>query len=334
MSPEGTDVCGRTSFAENDRALVIAIGEVAPELVADVLGDGIEFEPHPGPADLARAAGAIVRADVDVDRALLDQMPGLKVLARTGVGVDRVDVVAAAEREIPVVITPGSGTRAVAEGVIAHALHLTKRLTANTALVREGRWNERADASLVPGDLDGSTIGIVGFGRIGRRVGELAEAFGMRVLAFDPASPPPAATRCDDLVELVEQSEVVTLHVPLATDTHHLADAELIAHMRPGSILINCGRGGLLDLDAAHAALRCGHLSGLGLDTFEPEPALHHPLFDEPNVSLTPHTLGLSRRGTALTFAAAAQGVVDVLSGRAPAATAVTMSQSTEEKIP
>lgn len=332
MPAEGTTVRGTTSLAEEDRPLVIALGEVAPELVVDVLGDRIDFEPHPGPADIARAAGAIVRANVDVDRALLDRMSGLKVLARTGVGVDRVDVGAAAERGIPVVITPGSGTRAVAEGVIAHALHLSKRLAANTALVREGRWSERADAAVVPGDLDGATIGIVGFGRIGRRVGELANAFGMRVLAFDPVSPPAASQRCDELTELVAQSDVVTLHVPLGPDTHHLANAELIARMRPGSILINCGRGGLLDLDAAHAALRHGHLSGLGLDTFDPEPAVHHPVFDEPNVSLTPHMLGLSRRGTALTFADAAQGVVDVLAGRTPAATAAP--EPTEEAIP
>lgn len=308
--------------ADTGRPLVIGLGEVDPDLVVGVLGDQIAFEPHPDEADLARAVGAIVRADVRVDRALLDRAPALRVLARTGVGVDRVDVAAAAERGIPVVITPGSGTRAVAEGVIAHALHLVKRIGANTTLVREGRWAERTSADVLPGDLDAATIGVVGFGRIGRRVGELAEAFGMRVLAYDPISAPPEHQRCDDLNELVAASDVVSLHVPLTEQTRHLCDAALIAQMRPGSILINCGRGGLLDLDAAHAALRSGRLGGLGLDTFDPEPAMHHPVFDEPNVSLTPHMLGLSRRGTALTFADAAQGVVDVLSGRTPAAVA------------
>lgn len=309
--------------AVHARPLVIALGEVDPALVKGVLGDEIAFEPHPGDEDMARAAGAIVRADVDVDRALLDRAPALKVLARTGVGVDRVDVAAAAERGIPVVITPGSGARAVAEGVLAHALHLVKRIAANTALVREGRWKERAHPAVVPGDLDGATIGIVGFGRIGRRVGELAGAFGMRVLAHDPGTAPPPHQRCDDLDELVAASQVVTLHVPLTPETHHLVDLRLIGRMRPGTILINCGRGGLLDLDAAHAALREGRLAAVGLDTFDPEPPVHHPLFDEPGVSLTPHMLGLSRRGTALTFADAAQGVVDVLSGRTPAAVAV-----------
>lgn len=331
MPAEDTLAHASSPRSEHDRPLVVGLGEVPPELVTDVLGQRIDFDAEPGPGELARAAGAIVRADVDVDRPLLERMPNLKVLARTGVGVDRVDVDAAAERGIPVVITPGSGTRAVAEGVIAHALHLVKRLASNTELVREGRWGERADAAVLPGDLDGATIGIVGFGRIGRRVAELAEAFGMRVLAFDPVSPPPAPQRCDDLTELVARSDVVTLHAPLGPDTHHLADAALIARMRPGSILINCGRGGLLDLDAAHAALRDGHLGGLGLDTFDPEPAVHHPVFDEPNVSLTPHMLGLSRRGTKLTFADAAQGVVDVLAGITPAATARPTPDTAEE---
>jgi D-3-phosphoglycerate dehydrogenase / 2-oxoglutarate reductase len=320
-------ICHRTgtggvAVAIDERPLVIGLGPVDSALVSDVLGDDVDFVARPTGDEIARAAGAIVRAEFDVDRAFLDRAPRLRVLARTGVGVDRVDVAAATERGIAVVITPGSGTRAVAEGVIAMALHLVKRLSANTALVREGRWDERADPGSILGDLDAATIGIVGYGRIGRRVGELATAFGMRVLAYDPVAPPDGRERCDDPDELVAASDVVSLHVPLTPATRHLADAGLIERMRPGSILINCGRGGLLDLDAAHAALRAGRLGGLGLDAFDPEPAVYHPVFDEPNVVLTPHTLGLSRRGTALTFADAAQGVVDVLAGRAPAAVA------------
>ena len=325
MSEQAADhrtATGGASVVTDERPLVIGLGTVDPALVSDVLGDGVDFVARPTGDEIARAAGAIVRADVDVDRAFLDRAPRLRVLARTGVGVDRVDVAAATERGIAVVITPGSGTRAVAEGVIAMALHLVKRLPANTALVREGRWDERADPGLIPGDLDAATIGIVGYGRIGRRVGELATAFGMRVLAYDPVTPPDDHMRCDDLDELVAASDVVSLHVPLTPATRHLADTGLIERMRPGAILINCGRGGLLNLDAAYAALRAGRLGGLGLDTFDPEPAPYHPVFEQPNVVLTPHTLGLSRRGTALTFADAAQGVVDVLAGRAPAAVA------------
>jgi D-3-phosphoglycerate dehydrogenase len=302
------------------RPVVVALGTVDPTLITDALGDTVEFVAQPGPEDLANAAGAIVRADAVVDAALLARAPRLRVLARTGVGVDLVDVEEASARGIAVVITPGAGTRAVAEGVLAHALHLVKRLAPLTRLVREGRWADRTGVAV--GDLDGATIGIVGYGRIGRRVGELAAAFGMRVLAHDPISPPPAEVDCPDLGELAGASDVLTLHAPLTEATYHLVDTNFLTRTRPGAILVNCGRGGLLDLDAALAALESGRLGGIGLDVFDPEPPPHHALFDHPNVVLTPHLMGLTRRATAATFAAAARGISDVLAGRRPAALA------------
>jgi D-3-phosphoglycerate dehydrogenase / 2-oxoglutarate reductase len=303
-----------------DRPLVVGLGEVDPALAAGALGGGVAFVARPGPEALAVAVGAIARADAVVDAALLDRAPRLRVVARTGVGVDLVDLEAATARGVAVVVTPGSGTRAVAEGVLALALHLVKRLGPLTALVRDGRWAER---SRVPvGDLDGATIGIVGYGRIGRRVGDLAAAFGMRVLAHDPFSPPPGEVACPELATLAAASDVLTLHVPLTEATRHLVDAALLSRIRPRAVLVNCGRGGLLDLDAALAALEWGRLGGIGLDVFDPEPPPHHPLFDHPDVVLTPHLMGLTRRATAATFAAAARGVADVLAGRRPEALA------------
>jgi D-3-phosphoglycerate dehydrogenase / 2-oxoglutarate reductase len=303
-----------------DRPVVVALGQVDPALVAGVLGDGVSFVPDPGAGDLAVAVGAIARADAVVDAALLDRAPRLRVVARTGVGVDLVDLEAASARGVAVVVTPGSGTRAVAEGVLAMALHLVKRLGRLTSLVRDGGWAER---SRVPvGDLDGATLGIVGYGRIGRRVGELAGAFGMRVLAHDPFSPPPPGLDCPDLGTLAAASDVLTLHAPLTDQTRHLVDQAFLAGARPGAVLVNCGRGGLLDLDAVLAALQTGRLAGVGLDVFDPEPPPHHPLFDHPDVVLTPHLMGLTRRATAATFADAARGVADVLAGRRPAAVA------------
>jgi D-3-phosphoglycerate dehydrogenase len=303
------------------RPLVVGLGKVEPDLVTGVLGDDIDFVAEPSDADLAVAQGAIVRADPVVDKAFLDRTPQMRVLARTGVGTDLVDLDTATARGIAVVVTPGSGTGAVAEGVIAHAMALVKRLGQYTTLIREGRWAQRT-AGGPPGDMDGATIGIIGYGRIGRRVGELAAAFGMRVLAYDPFAPPPADVACSDLDELVAASDVLTLHVPLTAENHHLVDAALLAGTKPGAVLINCGRGGLLDLDAALAALESGQLSGVGLDVFESEPPVHHPIFNHPSVSLTPHLMGLTRKATAATFADAAQGVVDVLNGRPPAAVA------------
>jgi D-3-phosphoglycerate dehydrogenase / 2-oxoglutarate reductase len=308
------------------REVVVALGDVEPGLVTAHLPSDARFVAAPGPEDLSHAAGAIVRADALVDTAMLDRMPNLQVLARTGVGVERVDVAEATRRGIAVVVTPGAGTHAVAEGALAMILHLVKRLRATTECVARGRWSERGAITL--GDLDGATIGIVGYGRIGRRVGHLARAFGMTVLAHDPylahdhCVAPTDAVELVGLEELSARSQVVTLHLPLTPKTHHLVDADFLAAMPVGSILVNCGRGGLLDLDAAARALADGHLAGLGLDVFDPEPPTHHPVFDRTDVVLSPHVLGLSVGATRATFTAAAQGVADVLSGRRPAALA------------
>ncbi|WP_030354819.1 NAD(P)-dependent oxidoreductase [Streptomyces scopuliridis] len=300
--------------------VVVALGPVDADTVGPVLGEGVTFVTDPTPDEFAVAEGAIVRADRRVDEDFLRRAPRLRVIARTGVGVDLVDVAAASARGIPVVITPNSGGRAVAEGVFAMALHLTKRLRSLTDLVRDGRWAERTAVPV--GDLDGATLGIVGYGRIGRRVGELAVAFGMRTLAYDPFSPPPSEFACEGLGELAASSDVLTLHTPLAEGTRHLVNERLLAGVKPGAILINCGRGGLLDPDATLAALESGRLSGVGLDVFDPEPARHHPLFDHPGVVLTPHVMGMTHRAMTLTFVDAARGVADVLADRQPAAVA------------
>ena len=303
------------------KTAVVALGEVEPGLVTGHLPPDARFVAEPGPEDLRGAAGAIVRADALVDTEMLDRMPNLRVLARTGVGVERVDVAEATRRGIAVVVTPGAGTHAVAEGALAMILHLVKRLGVTTECVVRGRWAERH--AITPGDLDGATIGIVGYGRIGRRVGHLARAFGMTVLAHDPYLAQSAD--CVELVgleELRSRSKVVTLHLPLTPHTHHLVDPAFLAAMPVGSILVNCGRGGLLDLDAAANALADGRLAGLGLDVFDPEPPTHHPVFDRTDVVLSPHLMGLSVGATRATFTAAARGVADVLAGRRPAALA------------
>jgi len=310
--------------------LVVALGEVAPHLVEPQLPSGARFVAAPTPADLADAVGAIVRADPVVDAAALDRMPSLKVLARTGVGVDNVDVAEASRRGIAVVVTPGTGTNAVAEGTLAMVLHLVKRLRWSTTCVAEGRWSQRGEQTM--GDLDGSVIGIVGYGRIGRRVADLARAFGMTVLVHDPFATPESGAV--SLEELRRRADVITLHLPLTEATRHLVDDTFLRDMRPGAVLVNCGRGGLLDLDAAHAALVDGRLGGLGLDVFDPEPPQHHAVFDLENVVLSPHLMGLSAGATRATFAAAARGVADVLDGRDPAAVADPSWRDTSTPVP
>jgi D-3-phosphoglycerate dehydrogenase len=300
--------------------VVVGLGLVDPDLVSPVLGGHCRFVPEPTEADLAQAQGAIVRADARVDTELLARTPRLRVVARTGVGVERVDLDAATARGVAVVITPGAGTAAVAEGAIAMAMHLVKRFGRLTTLVRSGQWATRGTVSV--GDLGGSVLGVVGYGRIGQRAAVLSAALGMKVLAYDPVSEPPADVRCADLQDLVSRSDVITLHLPLLESTHHLVGPELLRHVKPGAVLVNCGRGGLTDLDAVYGALQDGRLGGVGLDVFDPEPPEHHPLFDHPDVVLTPHLMGMSRQASAATFIDAAQGVLDVLTGHAPAAVA------------
>lgn len=307
-------------MASDVRPTVVALGEVPPALVIGTLGGEVRFVAQPGDADLAEAQGAIVRAGVVVDEALLAAMPRLRVLARTGVGVDQVDLAAATRRGVAVVVTPGAGTAAVAESAIGMALCLLKRFGPLTRLVQESRWPER-EAALV-GDLEGATVGLVGYGRIGSRVGALAQAFGAAVVAYDPFAGPPPELACTDLYELGAVSDVVSLHAPLTESTRHLVDGRFLSSAKEGAVLVNCARGALMDLDAVCSAVLAGRLGGVALDVFEPEPPVHHPLFDLPNVLLTPHVMGLSTRARAATFAAAARGVVDVLAGRHPEALA------------
>ena len=300
--------------------VVVGLGAVDPDVVSPVLGRHCRFVPEPTEADLAQAQGAIVRADALVDDELLGRTPRLRVVARTGVGVERVDLAAATARGIAVVITPGAGTTAVAEGAIGMAMHLVKRFGRLTALVRSGQWSARGTVSV--GDLAGSVLGVVGYGRIGQRTADLGSALGMTVLAYDPLTQPPADVRCADLQDLVSRSDVITLHLPLLESTHHVVGSELLRRVKTGAILINCSRGGLTDLDAVYGALQDGRLGGVGLDVFDPEPPERHPLFDHPDVVLTPHLMGMSRHARAATFLDAAQGVLDVLSGVGPAAVA------------
>jgi D-3-phosphoglycerate dehydrogenase / 2-oxoglutarate reductase len=298
----------------------VALGPVEPDLVEPFLEPHQRLVLNPSDDELAVADAAIVRAAFTVDAAMLDRMPALKVLARTGVGTDLVDVAEADRRGIPVVITPGSNTTSVAEGVFAHLLATVKRLPTLTSLVRDGRWNERGAVSV--GDLDGATLGIIGFGRIGNRVARIAAAFDLNVLAYDPYADIPAGYRCESVEELLAASDFVTLHAPLTAENHHLINADRLALMRPGSVLVNCSRGGLIDLDAAHDALRSGRLAGFGLDVYDPEPPEHHPVFDHPNTVLTPHLMGFTQRAMALTIQAAVQGAAAVLRGEQPKAVA------------
>jgi len=213
-----------------------------------------------------------------------------------GIGTDQVDLVAAEVRGIPVFNAPFSNTRSVAELVLAEVIALARGLPERNAAAHRGRWLKAVAGAT---EVRGKTLGIVGYGHIGTQVGVLAEAVGMRVVYFDVEAKLGLgnATRVGSLDALLEQSDVVTLHVPETPRTHHLVGARELARMRPGARLINASRGGVVDIDALAAALEARHLAGAAIDVFPSEPGSNEQEFESPlrrfdNVILTPHIGG------------------------------------------
>jgi D-3-phosphoglycerate dehydrogenase / 2-oxoglutarate reductase len=308
-------------------ATIVATGPVfppAPELLAG-LGD-LVVAPA-GDEDtlvalVGDAAALLVRGGSRVSARVIAAAPALCVIGRSGVGVDEVDLEAATQRGIPVVFTPDAGAQAVAEGAMAMLLALAKRLPELDQAVREGRWADR-DAIDV-GDLEGATLGIVGLGRIGRRLAAHARAFGMEIVAFDPYAEPGGEVEFVPVEALFERSGFVSLHAPLTPETYGLVDSKLLDRLPQGAILVNLARGALVrSLDDLLAALESGRLAGIGVDVFDPEPPdLRHPLFRHPNVLVSPHALGMSRRAKERIFRELAEGIAAVLRGERPAAVA------------
>ncbi|QAB18994.1 hypothetical protein Leucomu_14665 [Leucobacter muris] len=295
-------------------AVVVGLGPVDPALVRPFLPEGALFVADPSAGDLAVAEGAIVRAAFDVDRPLLDRMPRLRVVARTGVGVERVDVAAAAERGIAVAVTPGSNSRAVAEGAFAMVCSLVKRLGESNAFVASGNWG--SGSAPVPGDLFGKTLAVLGFGRIGRIIAGFGAAFGMRVIVHDPFVRSEEYENAS-LEEAVRLADAITLHLPGGGG--ELLPIELLRTARPGLVLVNCARADLVSAATLLAGLDEGLLAGVGLDVFEVEPARDRPLAGDQRVLLSPHTTGLSEGAMAATFRMAAEAVTATLAGGSPA---------------
>ena len=307
-------------MSTTSKPIIVGLGPISSEIVAPVLGSGFTYIEDPTPKDLEIAVGALVRAAFEFNKSVFDAMPNLKVIARTGVGTELVDLKEADARNIPVVITPGSNTVAVAEGVFAQILHLSKRLGPLTKLVATGKWEQRTKYPV--GDLANQTLGIIGYGRIGKKVADIASAFDLKILAFDPIAEIPTSHKANSITELLSASDYVTLHIPLTRETNGLIGKSEFAAMKSEAILINCSRGALVDLDTALESLNSGKLGGLGLDVFDPEPPKHHPIFDHENVVLTPHVMGLSNQATIATYVMAAEGVRDFLTGVKPKAIA------------
>lgn len=271
-------------------------------------------------AEAARADALVVRNRTPVRGALLDALAGggCRVVGRLGVGLDNIDVAGCEARGIRVIPAIGANARSVAEYVIASAMLLRRGAYGASADVAAGRWPR---AALSAGrELAGATLGIVGFGDIGRLTGRLAQALGMRVLACGTRRPPDdpvfaaSGAQATTLEALLAESDVVSLHLPLTDATRGLFDAARLAAMKPGAVLVNTARGGIVDEAALAAALREGRLGGAALDVFDAEPLPASPHFDGcPNLLLTPHVAGVTQESNARVGAVIADGVLAAL---------------------
>lgn len=243
-------------------------------------------------ASVCKHADAVLNQNARLTAQIISAMQACRVIVRMGVGVDNVDVREATVRDIPVVHIPDYGHEEVATHAMALLLSLWQRLNQADQDVKQGRWDFRLYCPVRR--LSTCTLGLVGFGRIAREVAKRAHSFGMHVVAFDPYVEPQMIQAHGavptGLYNLLEQSDVVSLHVPLSEATHHLIDSTALSHVRQGAMLVNTSRGGVVDEGALVAALESGQLSSAGLDVLSAEPPVaDNPLFRMRNVILTPH---------------------------------------------
>jgi len=268
----------------------------------------VGLSPADLPAAMSGCAGLVVRSETKVTAELMDRTPDLRVVGRAGVGVDNIDVPAATARGIVVMNAPDGNTITTAEHTMALLIALARRVPQANSSLRAGRWERK---KFIGVELQGKTLGILGLGRIGRTVASRANAFGMKIVAFDPFIAPDQARDLGIEVvpfdEVLARADFLTVHTPLTVETRAMVDGEAFAKMKKGVRVINCARGGLIDEDALYEAIKSGKVAGAALDVFvqEPPPS-DHPLLALEEVIATPH-LGAStteaQEGVAFTVA-------------------------------
>ena len=303
----------------------VVITEFMDEAARDVLARtfDVHFDPelHARPEALAAllptCKALVVRNRTQVSEALIAQAPALVVVGRLGVGLDNIDVQACAARNVAVCPAVGANTDSVAEYVVTMALVLLRGAYASTSAIQAGQWPREQCAGR---EAQGKVLGLIGFGAIGRATARRASALGLSVIAFDAniAADDPSWRECAvtpvDFAGVLQQSDAISLHVPLNPSTRHLLNADAIARMKPGAILINTARGGIVDESALAAALEDGRLAGAAVDVFEEEPpGANSPLNNTPNVILTPHVAGVTVESNVRVGDVVARAVIDKL---------------------
>lgn len=295
------------------------------ERILAPLGVELTAAPAASPQELlaaARDAAAILAGSAPkLNADVIGQLEQCRVITRYGIGVDTVDLEAARARGIIVTNVPDYCIDEVSTQAVTLLLAGARKIVAGHALVSRGEWGL---ASLRPmHSLATQTLGLLGYGRIGRATGQKARAFGLSLLVYDPYLPEGAeldGARRVDLDALLAESDYISLHMPLTPETHHILGEEAISRMKAGAYVINTSRGGLVDEAALMRALEAGHLSGAGLDVFEQEPPRpDDPILRAPNVTLSPHSAWYSERSEVEMREKAAADVARVLRGERPA---------------
>ncbi|MCL4508871.1 MAG: phosphoglycerate dehydrogenase [Chloroflexi bacterium] len=289
------------------------------------LGAEFLFRPFSGtrqPGEMAAllaGVDAVIASSDRISAADLSDAQRLRIIARTGVGYDAIDVAAAHALGVAVTITPGTNDHSVADYTLALMLALTRRVVENHLSVTSGHWQRS------PGrDLHGKTVGVVGLGRIGKRVVRRLYGFECRILGYDVVVDVDHAKQYEvevvDLDRLFSEADIITLHVSLTPQTHHLVGVEHLQDGRAkrGVLIVNTCRGSVIDETALIAALHSGLVGGAALDVFETEPLAESPLRDMPNVLLSPHMAGVSEESTRAMAVTAVQEVARVLDGQPP----------------
>ncbi|MGV2895532.1 hydroxyacid dehydrogenase [Achromobacter sp. AGC78] len=299
-------------------ALLVTAADLAPEALALLEGFNIVYAGKTPTEDdivaLCRQhdpVAIIVRYSM-VGAAAMDAAPSLRVISKHGSGTDTIDKAAATQRGIEVIAAAGANAAAVAEQALALLLGCAKSLVTLDARMRDGHWDKSTHKSL---ELDGKTIGLIGLGAIGRRFAAMAHGMNMRVIGHDPyAQNLPAYIDAVPLQQLWRDADAISLHCPLTDENRGLINADTLAQCRPGVILVNTARGGLVDEGALLAAVRSGQVAAAGLDSFAVEPmTAGHPFQQEPRIILSPHIGGVTRAAYVNMGVAAARNVLAVL---------------------
>ncbi len=272
------------------------------------------FGGHRSPEELIElldgAVGAIVSGD-PFTAEVFTASPRLRVVARTGVGLDTIDTDAAEAAGVALFTTPGINHDSCADHTMALILALVRRLVENDAAVRKGHWDRAGRLS--GGELTGASVGLIGFGRIGRAVARRLEGFEVRIRVYDPEITDASPYRLTTLEDLMEWSDIISIHCPLTPATHNMIGSRQLASARPGLILINTARGAIVDEVALVAEIRSGRVAGVGLDVFGVEPPHDSELLRFPEVVVSPHIAGLSQKSMRLMLDRCIDNVLEFL---------------------